>query len=80
MPPMSPSQIYDFLFFNNYYYIFIYKFNMVSPFSVVYIFIYLGLTNWDWITYQRLFSGANLFPPSQQLSVTCSSSPGSADL
>lgn len=50
--PCPPSQMYGSLFFNNYY-IFVYKFNMVSPLSLVCVFIYLGLTIWDWIADKR---------------------------
>lgn len=50
--PCPPSQMYGSLFFNNYY-IFVYKFNMVSPLSVVSVFIYLGLTIWDCIADKR---------------------------
>lgn len=57
--PCPPSQVYGILFFNNYC-IFVYKFNMVSPFSVVCVFIYLGLTIWDWIADKRLLLWSKL--------------------
>lgn len=50
----TPFQIYN-LFFK------IYKYRQLSPFRVAFKYMCLGLTAWNWITYQELVPGEDCF-------------------